>query len=70
MYLHVYLVCRISSHHMQNRQSSSRMFIEPTIESKDIVVFDDDDVACCDEVEDVVACEDLRSVHLGGGCGS
>ena len=46
------LIGCISSHHVQNRQSSSRMLIEPRIKLKDIVFKDDDSAALSDEAFD------------------
>lgn len=39
--LHVDLIRRISSHHMQYHQSTARVLVEPAIELQDIFIHDD-----------------------------
>ena len=66
-YLHVDLVGRVPSHHVQDCKPPTGMLEEPAIQLEDVVVRNDNDVAISNEILNCLRAQDLITIHLGVG---
>ena len=55
----------ISTHHVQNRKTSTRMIRHPRVKAQDIVLEDDNDVAAGNHCVNLLLGQDAVPVHFG-----
>lgn len=66
-YIHIDLVCRVSSHHVQDGETAARMPIDPFSEIQDIALVDYDWLALGNLLRDLGGRDDSVSRHDGWG---
>lgn len=62
-YLRCNLISRVSAHHVLNNQRAAGMLVEPSVESQDVVLENDNRVAVGNHAFDNTLREDLIAVH-------